>query len=329
MKKINILMIALFMVNGASGQGSIPALSINASEQSKHQALYLKLRTLHSMENVQGMMESKEQRSLFQIFDSIYHWQWYTGWQIESKTTDIVYDENNNLVSEISKTWNGFAWVDDSRYIFTYDTNNNRTSYLYQTWHGTSWENDYQFINTYDANSNETSYYYQTWDGSAWINGWQYIFTYDANNNQTSVLYQNWNGSAWENYIEYTWTYDANNFKITDSYKNWNINGTKVTIGDSTYYYYHTALGVNEKTVPSESITVYPNPSSTSITISIPTTPTKNTFLTIFNINGQQLIQRQITEPIINVDVSGLVSGVYFVKLSNDKTMQVGKFVKQ
>jgi len=143
------------------------------------------------------------------------------------------------------------------------------------------------------------------------------------------VLYQNWNGSAWENYIEYTWTYDANNFKITDSYKNWNINGTKVTIGDSTYYYYHTALGVIEKTVPSESITVYPNPSSTSITISIPTTPTKNTFLTIFNINGQQLMSRRMMEQKTVVDVTGLSQGVYFVKVRDDRTVMVGKFVKQ
>jgi hypothetical protein len=90
-------------------------------------------------------------------------------------------------------------------------------------------------------------------------------------------------------------------------------------------------LGVDESTVNHQesSISILPNPASTQITIETPTTPTKNTFLTIFNINGQQLIQRQITEPIINVDVSGLVSGVYFVKVADERTVQVGKFVKQ
>jgi len=81
--------------------------------------------------------------------------------------------------------------------------------------------------------------------------------------------------------------------------------------------------------VPSESITVYPNPSSTSITISIPTTPTKNTFLTIFNINGQQLMSRRMMEQKTVVDVTGLSQGVYFVKVRDDRTVMVGKFVKQ
>jgi hypothetical protein len=75
-------------------------------------------------------------------------------------------------------------------------------------------------------------------------------------------------------------------------------------------------------------IEFYPNPASNSITISMPTTPQKNTFLTIYNINGQQIIKRQITEGQTVVDVSGLVSGVYFVRVSNDRTVQVGKMVK-
>jgi hypothetical protein len=75
---------------------------------------------------------------------------------------------------------------------------------------------------------------------------------------------------------------------------------------------------------------IYPNPAFTnSITISTPTTPNKNTFMTIFYINGQAILSRQMTEQQTVVDVSGLVSGVYFVRLADDKTVQVGKFVKQ
>ena len=74
---------------------------------------------------------------------------------------------------------------------------------------------------------------------------------------------------------------------------------------------------------------IFPNPTTDQITISMPSTPFKSTFMTIYNINGQQLIKRQIMEPIINVDVSGLSQGVYFVKVADDRTVQVGKFVKQ
>jgi hypothetical protein len=89
--------------------------------------------------------------------------------------------------------------------------------------------------------------------------------------------------------------------------------------------------GVDESSVVNRksSLSIYPNPASTTITIETPTTPNRNIFMTIFNINGQQIMTRQIAEPIINVDVSGLVSGVYFVRVVDDMTVQVGKFVKQ
>ena len=86
--------------------------------------------------------------------------------------------------------------------------------------------------------------------------------------------------------------------------------------------------GIFDKPLTTEYLKIYPNPSSTTITISTPTTPNKNIFMTIFNINGQALLSRQITEPIINVDVSGLPQGVYFVKVTDDRTVKVGKFVK-
>jgi hypothetical protein len=89
------------------------------------------------------------------------------------------------------------------------------------------------------------------------------------------------------------------------------------------------SVGIDDKDTPDSQITISPNPSTTSITISTPTTPEKNAFLTIYNINGQTLKSHQITDDITVVDVSGLSQGVYFVKVSNDRTVAVGRFVKQ
>jgi hypothetical protein len=77
------------------------------------------------------------------------------------------------------------------------------------------------------------------------------------------------------------------------------------------------------------SLTIYPNPSSTQITIELPTTPQKNTILTIYNLNGQQFLSQHITEPQTLVDISGLTSGVYFVKVVDDEKVMMGKVVKQ
>jgi hypothetical protein len=85
-----------------------------------------------------------------------------------------------------------------------------------------------------------------------------------------------------------------------------------------------TSLGI-ESATPTLSLTIYPNPTSSGITIEIPT----QGHLSILNLNGQQLLHREITEPITTIDVSNLPSGVYEVKMVEVKGVQVGKFIKQ
>lgn len=149
-----------------------------------------------------------------------------------------------------------------------------------------------------------------------------------------------------------TWGGAGTIYKTTDDGENWEIQDS--TLSNSPYAIYFpnidTGYIVGEGgmilkttnggglptriTMPSfycSILKVYPNPAFTTITIELPnkTTPQQNTQLTIYNLNGQALLSRQITEPIINVDVSGLPQGVYFVSVINERTVMVGKFVKQ
>jgi hypothetical protein len=50
--------------------------------------------------------------------------------------------------------------------------------------------------------------------------------------------------------------------------------------------------------------------------------------LSIMNLNGKELIRQQVSAPRNVVNVNSLPSGVYFIKLQNEKTVQVGKFIK-
>ncbi len=84
------------------------------------------------------------------------------------------------------------------------------------------------------------------------------------------------------------------------------------------------ALSV-DKSANDKGFKLYPNPASTSITIE---TITKGS-LSFLTLNSQQLITHQITEPKTQIDISNLPKGVYFVRVTNDKTVEVGKFIKQ
>jgi hypothetical protein len=73
---------------------------------------------------------------------------------------------------------------------------------------------------------------------------------------------------------------------------------------------------------------IYPNPATDKITVKI-SEAVKETNLEIFDLEGQKLITVQITEPKSTIDISNLPNGVYIVRLADDKTVEVGKIVKQ
>jgi hypothetical protein len=72
---------------------------------------------------------------------------------------------------------------------------------------------------------------------------------------------------------------------------------------------------------------ISPNPASTQITINTLGISSKFQF-SIFNLNGKELMQRYITEPITVIDISDLQSGVYFVRFTGERTVGVEKFIK-
>lgn len=74
---------------------------------------------------------------------------------------------------------------------------------------------------------------------------------------------------------------------------------------------------------------IYPNPAQSIVTIELPSSPTKNTTLSISNHNGQQLITQAITKPQTEIDISHLPVGIYIVKVWNDKDVMVRKVIRR
>jgi len=89
-------------------------------------------------------------------------------------------------------------------------------------------------------------------------------------------------------------------------------------------------FGLEERNPLENQFNIYPNPSSTSITIKLSTNKlANNSNLTIYNVNSQEVISSRMTEPKTIVDISKLPFGVYFVQLTNNSSVQMAKFVKQ
>lgn len=88
------------------------------------------------------------------------------------------------------------------------------------------------------------------------------------------------------------------------------------------------ANGVNEKPENKTDISIYPNPSFTKLTIEIQQTLGQPT-ITICNLNGQELLKKQITKNKMEINISTLTKGLYFVKFVSDKTVEVREIIKE
>lgn len=86
--------------------------------------------------------------------------------------------------------------------------------------------------------------------------------------------------------------------------------------------------GIDDSATEENQVSLYPNPSAITITIEWHgSKPTEHTFLTICNLNGQLLVSQQISESLTVVDLGSLSQGIYFVKITNDRMVQVLKIV--
>jgi hypothetical protein len=74
-------------------------------------------------------------------------------------------------------------------------------------------------------------------------------------------------------------------------------------------------------------INIYPNPASTQITI-VSTAPINQGLLQIFNMNGIELYNYQITQPKMDIDINNLPDGVYFVRFTSENGVGMFKVVK-
>jgi acyl-[acyl carrier protein]--UDP-N-acetylglucosamine O-acyltransferase len=86
-------------------------------------------------------------------------------------------------------------------------------------------------------------------------------------------------------------------------------------------------VGLNEPKSSENLFTLSPNPSSTNITIETKTSSSKF-LISIFNFQGQEVIQWQTSGGKSIIDVSTLPAGIYFVRMTGERAVSVEKFVK-
>lgn len=90
-----------------------------------------------------------------------------------------------------------------------------------------------------------------------------------------------------------------------------------------------TQTGITPSNTDNKKVTIYPNPFTASINIMInELAGIKNCEVKIYNILGEQVLYRLITNPSTTLETDNLPSGIYFYKVNGDnKTIQSGKLI--
>jgi hypothetical protein len=115
----------------------------------------------------------------------------------------------------------------------------------------------------------------------------------------------------------------------------WTIDGDTVNrIAKWTGGSYVDTCGVQnfipEEVALNKMISVYPNPASGIVTIDFPESAGEKCTLQITDISGRQIREEKyISEKIHSLDVSGLKSGIYFIRITGDNYTGQVKFIKQ
>jgi hypothetical protein len=277
---------------------------------------------------------------------------WQTSaWENSGKDT-YTYDANGNVVTDLYQDWQTNAWVNAGRDTYTYDVHGNELTDLYEQWQTSSWENSNRATFTYDANGNTLIEFYEDWQSSinsntkAWEIAQINTYTYDSNENISTVLIELSQNFKATSSTKYSFTYDSNGNSLTGKCENlistnWlpqmgliPIFSVKENIYEVYAYSYQAhyksfASGISEISV-NRSLFVFPNPATNYITVNCTSlNENKETMISVFNTQGQLLMQVPILQENQNIDISGLASGVYFLKLKNNVNTNVVKVIKE
>jgi hypothetical protein len=77
-------------------------------------------------------------------------------------------------------------------------------------------------------------------------------------------------------------------------------------------------------------IVVYPNPSTNKISIDLQSqNAVQNNIVSIYDIQGQAILQQTLKQEKTEINITGLAKGVYFLKVNNGRNTEVRKLLKE
>jgi hypothetical protein len=267
---------------------------------------------------------------------------------------EYTYDTNGNMIEHIGYRWNFTMnkWVERYKYEYEYDTNKNLIMYVEKEayWYDSipSWRELNKFEYEYDTNGNLIMYVEKKLFGitPSWHEYQKYEYEYDNMNNRTTSVFYTLFGGVWrENSkmeFEHNLLYDLDDLILSNwghtyykqiaaknmftGEKSYEWNGTDWdTIYTEKWYYSEPKVNIIEPN--KENIKVYPNPTTGKLIVDNGQLTIGN--VEIYDIYGRKFSHFTIHVSPIEIDISHLSSGIYFLKIQTENGTVTKKVIKE
>jgi hypothetical protein len=270
------------------------------------------------------------------------YWNFTLSIWVNSIKKAFTYTTANNIASQTLYTWDGAAWANYALITYTYDSMNKVTTSSYSNWNPFSivYEPVSKDTIEYDASNNLVSDTKQTFNfgTSTWANDSKYIYAnYLAPECFQTLITQSWNGSVFVNTHKDTILYNSYNQPTYSIGQTWTSSGLwdyDSSCSATHYYYelYSLPYGVESINSPSNSLELYPNPTSDIVYINFNTEDATHTNLSVLDMTGRTLgviDEKNIKAGpnSIQYPVGNLSAGVYMIHLSSADGSNTKRFV--
>jgi hypothetical protein len=228
-----------------------------------------------------------------------------------------TYNSSNEVTDMTRYQWESNAWEPDVNRVYTW-TGSNMTSAIELNYNGTAWDSSEYEMFTYDTNNKVATYEMYSWNGQGWSGDEKQDVTWGANGITDAVIYE-WNGSSWDLDDHAVPTYTGTAIDFILIYPRTGSSWSPVAA--NRIIYSDPITGVREAGAGAL-FGMYPNPVNDKLTIE----SANPVSVVIMDLNGRVVLSSAHVDG--SVDVSGLNSGLYLVRISGENGSQMSRLVK-
>ncbi len=246
------------------------------------------------------------------------------GWETVNRVTKR-YSDSDNLLSIMTETYSDGVFYYSTLVDYTYNEQNLCTTVLTKKWENDNWRNFKLLTNSYDNIGHLILADLKYWQDDTFVNANRAIYNLNEAGYPTVVTFENWEGDEW---VEGHWVSD---FQIySESYLSRQNKELLYQMVKRVEIYYTSTFmpdyEVKENLLEQSFCSIHPNPTIGVFTI----TGQDLKSAEVFNTLGQKVATARGEGETMQIDLSELPIGVYFVNITNKEGRKcVRKVVKE